>query len=116
VNGESTVTGRNDKIAAPIAERQRNSLVLVQPDLLNVTIGTEGEGTECPRRRVRGHFSVSGHDYSLSITDPIVEAELKPKTDGSSIELQKPILCISLSEKFAAQNACYKLIAGVRTL
>ena len=113
VNGESTVCGRNDKVPAPVAERQPYSLVLVQPEHLNITIGMEGVDTEMPRRRVRGHFSLAGHDYSLSITDPVIEAELKPKPDGSSFELQKPILCISLSEKFVAQNACYKLIAGV---
>lgn len=113
VNGESTASGINDKIPAPVAERQPKSLVLVQPGLLKVTIAIEGEEFGCPRRRVRGHFSLAGHDYALAITDPVIEAELKPKPDGSSVELRNPILCISLSEKFLSQNACYKLIAGV---
>jgi len=113
VNCGSTNGGRNDRVPAEIAERQPRSLVLVQPEHLKVTIGVEGADTENPRRRVRGHFSLAGHDYGLSITDPVIEAELKPQPDGSSFELHKPILCISLSEKFPAQNACYKLIAGV---
>lgn len=49
----------------------------------------------------------------LSITDPVVEKPILLHPDGFSTELQRPILCISLSEKFASQNACYKLIAGV---
>jgi hypothetical protein len=112
-NGESTGSGLNDRVPAAVAERQRNSLVLVQPELLKITVGTEGADVGNPRRRVRGHFSLADHDYVLAITDPIVEKQIMTNPDGFSRELQKPILCISLSEKYNAQNACYKLIAGV---
>jgi hypothetical protein len=47
------------------------------------------------------------------VTDPIVEKPFLSKPDGFSTELQNPLLCISLSEKYNAQNACFKLIAGV---
>jgi hypothetical protein len=113
VNGESTSAGLNDRVHAAVAERQPNSLVLVQPELLAIRINTEAPNTEHARRRVRGQFSLAGYDYSLSITDPLVEEPLLRQADGYSAELQRPILCISLSEKFVAQNACYKLIAGV---
>jgi hypothetical protein len=113
VNGESTSGGLNDRVRADLADRQTYSLLLIQPDQLTVTIGMEGAGTEIPRRRVRGRFSLNGHDYRLSITDPVIEAPMKRQPDGYSMDLRKPILCISLSEKFAAQNACYKLVAGI---
>ncbi len=113
MNGESTASGLNDRVPAAIAERQRHSLVLGQPELLTITVGTEGADRGNPRRRVRGHFSLAGHDYGLAITDPVVEKQIMANPDGFSTELQNPILCISLSEKFDAQNACYKLIAGV---
>ncbi|HEX6822439.1 MAG TPA: hypothetical protein VF123_10315 [Candidatus Sulfotelmatobacter sp.] len=113
VNGESTSAGLNDRVHAALAERQPNSLVLVQPELLVIRISTEAPNTEHARRRVRGQFSLAGYDYSLSITDPVIEDPLLRRADGFSAELQRPILCISLSEKFVAQNACYKLIAGV---
>jgi hypothetical protein len=113
VNGESTSAGLNDRVHAALAERQPNSLVLVQPELLVIRINTEAANTEHARRRVRGQFSLAGYDYSLSITDPVIEEPLLRQADGFSAELQRPILCISLSEKFVAQNACYKLIAGV---
>ena len=112
VNCGSTSGGCNDRVPAEIGDRQPNSLMLVQPERLTITIGLEGAG-ETLRRRVRGHFSLAGFEYALSITDPLLEAEMRPQADGASAELQKPILCISLSEKFPAQNACYKLIAGV---
>jgi|SRR5579871_4502466 len=113
VNGESTTGGLNDRVQASVAERQKNSLVLVQPEKLIVSVNTEAANTEHARRRVRGHFTLAGQEYGLSITDPIVEEPIMRHPDGFSTELQKPILCISLSEKFASQNACYKLIAGV---
>ena len=113
INGESTAGGHNDKVPAAVAERERHSLVLVQPEQMTVTVATEGADRGLPRRRVRGLFSLAGHDYVLAITDPIVEKQIMSHPDGFSTELQNPILCISLSEKFEAQNACYKLIAGV---
>jgi hypothetical protein len=112
-NGESTASGHNDKVPAAVAERQPYSLVLVQPEQLTITVGIEGADQGLARRRVRGLFSLAGHDYALAITDPVVEKRILSHPDGFSTGLQNPILCISLSEKFASQNACYKLIAGV---
>jgi hypothetical protein len=112
-NGESTSSGLNDKVPVEVAERQPNSLVLVQPERLIIKVDTEGAQTSTVRRRVRGHFSLAGCDYALSITDPVVEKPILLHPDGFSSELHRPILCISLSEKFVSQNACYKLIAGV---
>jgi hypothetical protein len=113
VNGESTASGLNDRIPAEVAEKEKHSLVLVQPEEMIIKVGTEGSQIGLSRRRVRGLFSLAGYDYALSITDPAIEKPILQHPDGFSTELQRPILCISLSEKFASQNACYKLIAGV---
>jgi hypothetical protein len=113
MNGDSTVSGFNDRVPAALAEREPYSLVLVQPENLKITVDTEGADRGNARRRVRGHFSLAGYNYVLAITDPVVEKAILSNADGFSTELPNPILCISLSEKFEAQNACYKLIAGV---
>jgi len=113
VNGDSTVRGLNDRVPAVLAERESYSLVLVQPENLKITVDTEGANRGNARRRVRGHFSLDGYNYILAITDPVVEKPILSNADGFSTELPNPILCISLSEKFDSQNACYKLIAGV---
>ena len=113
MNGDSTASGHNDKVPAPVAAQEQYSLVLAQPEVLKITVATEGADRGMARRRVRGQFSLAGCDYVLAITDPVVEKPILLHPDGFSTELQKPILCISLSEKFDAQNACYKLIAGV---
>ena len=113
INGDSTGNGRNDKVRSEVAERLPNSLILVQPEQMTMVVATEGSDFSNPRRRVRGHFSLAGHDYVLAVTDPVVEGQMKQSPDGSRTELRNPVLCISLSEKFDAQNACYKLVAGV---
>ncbi len=113
VNGESTGNGRNDKVRCDVADNLPNSLMLVRPEHLTMIIKTEGADFGNPRRIVRGHFSLAGHDYVLSVTDPVAVEPLRGNPDGFSSELLAPVLCISLSEKFESQNACFKLIAGV---
>jgi hypothetical protein len=113
VNGDSSGNARNDRMNGSIAKDLPNSLILIQPRRLTMTIATEGVGFSNPKRKVRGAFSLNGDDYIFSVTDPVVENEFKSAADGSSRELERPILCISLSEIFDKRNECYKLIAGV---
>jgi hypothetical protein len=113
IDGGSTGNGENDKVARDAAADLPNSLVLVQPKRLIMTIDTEGAAFGNARRRIRGAFKLNGRNYVLAVTDPKVEREMKKQNDGSTQELANPILCISLSEIFEKQNACYKLIAGV---
>ena len=113
VNGGSTGNGQNDRITRAAAMDLPNSLVLVQPRRLTMTIHTEGVGFPNPRRRVRGRFSLNDAEYVLAVTDPVVEGEFRAKADGSSREVERPILCVSLSEIFETRNECYKLIAGI---
>jgi hypothetical protein len=113
VNGQSTGNGRNDKLSVSVAKVQPNSLALIQPKELIMKIDTEGKDFDNPRRKVRGEFSLDGERYVLAVTDPVIEAEFLKLKDGSSRSSENPILCISVSEVFEKQNACYKLIAGV---
>lgn len=113
IDGGSTGNGENDKVARDAAAKLPNSLVLVQPKRLIMTIDTEGAAFGNARRRIRGTFKLNDRNYVLAVTDPKIEREMKKQDDGSTKELANPILCISLSEIFEKQNACYKLIAGV---
>jgi hypothetical protein len=112
INAGSTQNGENDHIPAGVAAGLPNSLMLIRPPLLRIVLGIEGVGYR-PRRKIRGHFSVGGHNYVLAITDPVVEREFGGQPEGFTRELRNPVLCISISEVFERQNACYKLIAGV---
>lgn len=112
-NGRSTSNGHNDEIPADIARTLPSSLILVQPERLELVFNIEGAGFGRGRPRVRGHFSLSGNDYTLMVTDPRIEAEFSRSSEGAARSVTKPMLCISISEVFKRQNACYKLIAGV---
>jgi hypothetical protein len=113
INAGSTRNGRNDEIPAGVAAGLPNSLMLVRPPALAMVLGIEGADYGKPRRKVRGHFSVGGYDYVLAITDPVIERGFRGQPEGFARDLRNPVLCISISEVFERQNACYKLIAGV---
>jgi len=113
VNGSSTGNGKNDKVAQEAVIKLPNSLVLIQPKQLVMTIDTEGVAFGNAKRRVRGSFGLNGQHYVFAVTDPRVETELRKQEDGSTRDLTNPILCISLSEIFEKQHASFKLIAGV---
>ncbi len=112
-DGGSSWNGQNDKIPADVATELPTSLKLVQPDELTMRVQTEGADFGRGKKKVRGQFSIGGFDYVFSVTDSIVEAELLKMPDGTERNIKRPLLCLSVSEVFEKQNACYKLIAGV---
>lgn len=110
IDGKHTSYGTNDAIDADVAATLTTSLRLVVPDTLTMTATAEGwQG----KRKVRGEFALGTTPYTLAITDPTIEIEFSQLAVGSGRTVQRPLLCISISEVFDAQNACYKLIAGV---
>lgn len=112
-NGESSSNGLNDVIPSAAAARLGSSLKLIKPDELVMTLRIEGAAFGRPRRVVRGEFSWGRFDYTLSVTDPLIEGQFQSASAGAEIRLPHPLLCLSVSEIFEKQNACYKLIAGV---
>jgi hypothetical protein len=112
-DGGSTKFGINDKIPADAAAQLTSSLKLVQPKSLFIKVQTEGGQYRQPRSVIRGFFSLAGFDYTLSVTDGAIEREFLDARPGATKYLRSPLLCLSVSELFESQNACYKLIAGV---
>lgn len=112
-DGGSTSYGLNDRIPSAVAKSLRSSLKLVQPDSIKMRLGIEGATFGRPKRKIRGSFGIAGIEYELAITDSFVEKSFASATEGKSRVITRPILCISVSEPFEKQNACYKLIAGV---
>ena len=62
------------------------------------------------KRKLRGDFSLNGHRYRLSITDPLLERAYFKGPDGE-FEIGEAALSISLGEPY--QGFTYKLIAGM---
>ncbi len=77
-----------------------------------MAVGIETSGYGPPRRRVRANFYLSGHSYSFSMTDPIVEEAYFRRADGE-YPSENALLCVSLGEEF--HGHAYKLAAAVIT-
>jgi hypothetical protein len=93
------------------------SLALVEPNSLQWRITTGVRGN----RQTRARFSLNGHVYDLSVTDPVIERRLVHLPEGlHSIHesgfdpRSRIVLTVSLGEPF--NGDCYKLVAGVLVL
>ncbi len=106
-NYQSTAKGLNDEVPLRLAAGLTSSLQLISvQDVVLSVIADRG------RKRVQGKFRHAGTDYWLWVTDPRYEEPYKRKPDGN-YSIGDCALTISLSEPFAEQNACYKLIAAI---
>lgn len=109
-NNSSSYYGYNDRVLESAAPAFDTSLTLISVDDFKVVVRVEGAEFSNGKRKVRGEFSVSGHNYCLMITDPILHREYLAQDDGE-YPVGAVLLCISLGEPFA--DYAYKLIAGV---
>ena len=73
VDGYSSNEGQNDRVPEYRAPGLRDSLRLIWTDNLRITVSAPNEPQGDFRRFVRGRFGYCGTDYSIRVTDPIVE-------------------------------------------
>lgn len=109
-NGHSSAYGTNDRIPEVRAATMTRSLYLVRPEGFVVSVRTERND----RPRTRAQFTLEGHEYRLSITDPTVDGR-RPVGEYP----MDALVCVSLGEIFedfgGGRNA-YKLVAAVLPL
>lgn len=110
-SGDSTYLGLNDRVSVEQSSQMTNSLVLIEPETLNICVQLEGEAFGNPRRRVRAHFTYQGLQYILIVTDPVAERAFLAKANGR-YPLTTTYLCVSLGEAHT-DGYCYKLVAAV---
>jgi hypothetical protein len=110
INGNSTLNGRNDRIALREAGALTSSLRLLRVNGLTLSVFSPGEAFGNPKRRVQGQFVHHGTAYHLWVTDPGYEREYMRKPDGD-YALGESFLTVSLGEPH--NDACYKLIAAI---
>lgn len=106
VNEDSSRHGLNDRVRQDLAAKLTNSLLLIEPEDLTITVQNEGS----PKRRVRAEFKFKGTTYKLIVTDPIAEQVFLGKPNGTH-PVRNAYLCVSLTEEF--DGSCYKLVAAV---
>jgi hypothetical protein len=109
MNGYSSYSGQNNRIPADQAEGG-SSLKLVRVAGVSLKVFAPGEAFGDAKRRVQARFRSSGEDYSLRVTDPLIERAFLARPDGV-YELEDRFLTISLAEPF--NGFCYKLVAAV---
>lgn len=97
----------NDRIPEMRASRLPNSLVLIEPQQLMITVVRGYRG----QLQVRAEFSVAGATYNLGVTDPEIENLYRPYGEGRYTYGQRAVACISIGEPF--NEFCYKLVASI---
>ena len=110
LDGNSTYSGINDRIALDAADSVTDSLRLIRVDSLQVRVFRPGEAFGNNKRRVQARFSHADEEYALWVTDPGFERRYLAKLDGD-YGIGECYLTISLGEPY--QDACYKLVAAI---
>jgi hypothetical protein len=111
-NGDSTHHGMNDRINQTLASHFANSILLIEPDSLNIQVHTEVGMLENPTRRVRADFWYQGTRYNFVVTDPLAE-QVFLALDADEHVLTDVYLCLSLSESYKGDGYCHKLVESV---
>ena len=108
IDGDSSGSGRNDRVPYSEAKLLDSSLYLIHVDSLRVTVVPPNRDEGLPV--LRGHFQYNGTDYSLRITDPESESGAVDLEPGD-YEVGRRFLTVSLGGPF--QSYSYKLIANI---
>lgn len=106
VNGYHSYNGTNDRIPEEQADTLDSSLVLIEPQCLNILV-ERGFST----RQVRAEFRIAGRRYNFVVTDPIVKQQFLAHGDGYYSYEEPTVACISIGEPFQAYR--YKLVASI---
>jgi len=109
VNGFSSASGSNDRMPEELTRQQiRSSLVFVQPERAEIIVE---EGPQL-LKRLRTRFLYRGQEYSLPVTDPVIESRYFNHDIGRYPIAEAPVyFTISIGEPF--EGFCYKLVAGI---
>jgi hypothetical protein len=89
----------------------RNSLILIRPEELEVSIARKGGlFDDADKRLVKARFSHAGLRYNIAVTDPTIEARFRAGEDRTE-DMTGAVLCVSLGE--VHRGHAYKLVAAV---
>lgn len=113
INGDNTVSGMRNCVSQQDAAMLSNSLCLIRPENLVLTIGSRTVG-EHPKRTYRAGFGYNGVQYLLHVTDPAITNYYGRKEEGD-YPMRGAEICVSLTEPYSAEAVprCHKLVAAI---
>lgn len=111
INGHSTYNGLNDYVPVEDIKGIHDSLKLIAVPSLQLHVYKPGEAFGDMRRRVQADFSFNSADYSIWVTDSVIEPAYLAQADGV-YKLNTSYLTISLAEPHR-DGRCYKVVAAI---
>jgi hypothetical protein len=111
-NGYQSYGMTNNRVPEAQADKFENSLLLIRPTGLEITVGPRGSQYGPDWRRVRAVFKFNGEPYKLDLTDSIKGGEYRRGQSGT-FPVPNAILCVSLGEVY--KGNAYKLAAALIT-
>lgn len=109
---DNSFYGLRDRVPLATASRLTNSLLLVRPSNLQMSVASEGGLYAPAKRKVRAKFQLGGTEFWLSVTDPQAESKYLGMGIGT-YDVGEALLCISLGEPW--DGYAYKLVATLIT-
>ncbi len=110
VNGQSSFSGKNNRVALAQAEQLRDSLRLIRVAGARLEILRPGAQFRNQKKRVEVEFAHEGTQYRLRVTDAVYEDRYRKMAEGY-YDLGECCLCVSLGEPF--EGYAYKLVAAI---
>lgn len=111
INGENTKSGRNNCVNEKKSARLKTSLFLIHVDRITIQVSAASR-KEDSKLKYKGSFIYNETGYFMSVTDSIVIDYLSRKGVGK-YHFEEVYLTVSLTEPFAWDQRCHKLIAAV---
>lgn len=101
----------NNRVSESAIGGLDHSLVLVRPERLRINIGRKGGSyRDADIRLVKAYFSHAGVNYTLAVTDPVIEGRFRAGPDRTE-DITGAVVCISLGE--IHRGHAYKLVAAI---
>lgn len=109
INSDCTQVGVYNCMSPAEAETLDHSLLLIKKSKFVVELAPKPWSGN---RNYGGKFKYRGTSYNFSITDPEARRFFRQEKDGDHV-LTDVYLCISLTEPYATDNRCHKLVAAM---
>ncbi|WP_313455526.1 dual OB domain-containing protein [Pseudomonas sp.] len=111
--GHRSRCGVNDRVPEELLTGRRQTLYLIRPENISVTVAAESAEWNNPKLTARASFTYNGEDYALSITDERAKAYFLQQGVGEYRPQRITYFTISLGEIDARTSCAYKLIAAI---